>query len=237
MTSSPKDIGLKVMAVIWRKKDGFKVLVTPSGRPPTSDDIRLAKEYDEKLQGNLDKVTRNLKEKGFFGMKNDIKKWYILGKELQFLDSIEIRTKCDPDMKNTWRALYDLALHLAPSETVPTDRERSVGWRNHFLMCYLLGRMPWNKIKNLTWSNWREIHEAFSPEMWKDEERLLGWLIDKSSVQGKMPRRKFRLVLKALRRAVGQRARVQKDTTVLSDEELAKMLNETLAEVRGSNTN
>lgn len=218
---------LMTMAVIWRKKSGFKVYVTPSGQPPTQEEIELAKEYDKELQERVHEVTLSLREKGFFEMQHKMKKWHMLGKELQFLDNMDLRSKCDPHMENTWKAFYDLAPHLAPTKRVPTDKQRVVGRRNHFYVCYLLGKMPWNQVKNLTWANWNDIYMAFSLDMWKDGSRLLKWVIDKSSIGGKITRRRLRLALKGLRRAVGQRAKIPKDTTVLSNGELTELLNRT----------
>jgi len=218
--------------VIWREKGGYKLYVTPSGEPPTREDIELAKKYDEKLRKNIEKLTRLLQKKGFFEMKNKMKKWYMLGKGLQFLDKIELRLKCDPNRENTWRALYDIAPHLAPKRTMPTDKERAIGKRNHFYVCYLLGKMEWEKIKHLTWANWNEIYMSFTPKMWNDADRLLEWIMARASTSKGLPRNRLRVVLKALRRAIGERSKISRDTTLLSTNELYKLLDEELKKVK-----
>lgn len=216
------------MAVIWKTKKGYKIYVTPSGAPPTSEEIELAKEYEKKLQEKINEIIVSLRKRGFFNMQNKMKKWYMLGKELQFLDSTELRIKCDPNFKNTWRALYDLAPRLAPTENIPTDEERATGWRNHFYVSYRLAKLPWALVQNIPWGNWTDINAAFSPEMWEDGRRLLEWVVSRASTEKGINRKKLRKALKALRGVAGQRAKVARDTTVLSKEELYKLLDQKL---------
>ncbi|MGB9760627.1 MAG: hypothetical protein ACPLZG_12430 [Thermoproteota archaeon] len=198
--------------------------VTPEGTPPSREEMALAEEYDRELRKRVEKIRRVLLKKGFFEEKNKIKKWYMLGKELQFLDKMEMRIKCDPNFENTWRALADIAPDLMPSEKLPSDKERVLGKRNHFYLCHLLGKIPQRKAEELTWSNWNDIFMSFSPEMWRDGERLLKWVLDRATREGKITRERLRTVLKALRRAVGGRARIQMDTAMLSIEELYAIL-------------
>ena len=220
------------MAVIWREKGGYTLYVTPSGEPPTQEDIELAKRYDEELRERIKELTSSLREKGFFEMEDKMKKWYLLGKGLQFLDRMVLMSKCDPTRENTWRALYDIAPHLAPRETIPTDKERASGKRNHFYRCYLLGKIDWERIRHLKWANWNDIYMSFSPNMWNDAERLLKWILERASTNKALTRSRLRFVLKALRKALGERAKVQKDTTVLSTAELYYLLDEELEKVK-----
>lgn len=219
-----------IMAVIW-KKGAFKVYATPNSQPPTNEDIELAKEYDKELKEKIDEITVSLKKKGFFDTQNKMKKWHMLGEELQFLDNLEIRQKCDPNLENTWKALYDIAPHLAPSKSIPTDKERVFGKRNHFYRCYLLGKIPWNQIKDIAWANWDDIYMSLSPYMWKDSERLLEWVMTRASTKKGVTRSRLRKVLKALRRVIGQKGKVEMDTTVLSKKELYKLLDQELEKI------
>ena len=209
------------MAVIWRDKKGYKIFITPEGRRLMSGDVELAKQYDEELQKKIKKINSSLKTKGFFEMKGGIKKWYMLGKELHFLDNMPLRIKCDPDLKNTFRVFYDLAIDWAPKRDLPTDKERLTGDRNLFYVSYQLAKFPWELVKNIPWGNWTDIHAAFHPIKWIDRERLLLWVLNKSEENNKINRKKLRRALMALRAVVGKR-----DTTVLSKEELYKLLDQ-----------
>lgn len=212
--------------MIIRTKSGQKIYSSSSGEPPSMEEIKIAKQYDEELQKKIKKITSSLKARGFFEIRAGMKKWYVLGKELHFLDKMPLRIKCDPDLKNTFRALYDLAIHLAPREELPTDKERLIGDRNHFYVCYQLAKFPWGLVKNIPWGNWQDTHAAFHPTGWKDRERLLSWVLSKSEKAHN--RKKLRKALMALRAVVGKTAEVERDTTVLSKEELYKLLDQKL---------
>ncbi len=65
--------------------------------------------------------------------------------------------------------------------------------------------------------------------MWKDHERLLGWLIDKSLAgPEKIDGKKLRHALIAIRHVAGEKAAVKRNTNLLSRRELNKILNEEL---------
>jgi hypothetical protein len=217
------------MVVIWRAKDHTKIFKGAEGRVITEEEIRLAEEYDAELKKKIEEITQALEKKGFFRERNALKKWHMLGQELQFLDNFELRKKCDPEMKFTWRALFDISPHLAPSRKLPRDRERLEGRRNHFYMCYILGKFNLEKVSQLTWSQWNDIFMSFSPEMWRDGERLLEWLISRSRKNGKLSREKLRKALKALRSVCGERATKPVYTQVLPTEELYELLDKSLS--------
>lgn len=219
---------MRLTAVIWTERDE-KRYVTPGGWPPTAEDIRLAEDYEKMLKNTFEQIIERLTEKGFFDMKPSLKKWFLLGKELQFLDDSDLRKKCDPDFEHTWRALYDLATDLAPTANIPANGERAEGRRNHFYMCYRLAKLPWNTLKSLNWRMWNDICMSFSPDMWKDHARLLGWLIDKSLAGSeKIDGKKLRHALIAIRHVAGEKASVKRNTNLLSRRELNKVLDEEL---------
>lgn len=220
------------MAVVWRTKSGTKRYVTPSNRPPRNMDVELAKKYDKEMKTQLQKLEEILREKGFFEMRPRIKKWYMLGKGLQFLEKSELREKCDPDFENTWRALYDHVPNLAPTARIPKTRIRAEGKRNHFYICYRLAKLPWEQVKNFTWRMWNDIYMSFSDEMWRDGPRLLKWILSTSvSKSGKVDNTKERWALIAVRRTLGPNIPIRKDSTVLSQEELFGILDNKLRDV------
>ena len=57
------------MAVIWSRKNGFKVYVTPEGTPPSREEMTLAEEYDRELRKRVEKIRRVLLRKGFLKRK------------------------------------------------------------------------------------------------------------------------------------------------------------------------
>lgn len=185
------------------------------------------------LKHNLGQIRETLAEKGFFDMKPSLKKWFLLGKELQFLDDSEIRKKCDPDFELTWRALYDLTPDLAPTPHIPTDTERAQGRRNHFQMSYRLAKLPWKTLKTLNWRMWNDVCMSFSPDMWRDRERLLEWLIDRSLAgSGKIDGKKLRRALVALRHIAGEKASAKRNTNLLSRRELHRLLDDELEKTK-----
>ena len=215
------------LAVVWRTAEGEKRYVTPSGWPLTKKGRKLAVEFDSVLSKKMTKVKKELKKQGYFKMKPGLPKYYLLGKALQFVEKLKLRSKCDPDLENIWRALYDHAPKLAPRK-IPASEQRTVGKRNFFLNCYRLGQLSQDTIEKLgTWSNWEDIYMVFAanPKLWEDWERLLGWTLKRSEKNGRINRRKLRESLKVLRNAVGKRAKVKRNTTVLTDSELYELLN------------
>lgn len=220
------------MAVIWASK-GEKRYVTQGGWPPTTEDMRLADEYDDVLKNEFKVIRNRLADKDFFCTKSGLKKWFLLGKELQFLHTLELRKKCDPEFNLTWRALYDVVPDLAPTSQIPSDKERAEGKRNHFQMCYRLAKLPWKKLTQLNWRMWNDICMSFTPDMWEDSERLLEWLITRSQKNSeKVDNRKLRIALIALRNTAGEKAAVKRNTKLLSKENLRQLLDDELAEIK-----
>jgi hypothetical protein len=214
------------LAVVWRTSEGEKRYITPSGWPLTKQARELAEEFDDVLHKKIGRVQKELRKQGYFKMKPGLSKYHLLGKALQFLGPLEIRKKCDPDFENIWRALYDYAPKLAPRR-MPASEDRTVGKRNFFLNSYRLGQLSQDTLEKMgTWSNWEDIYMVFvaNPKLWEDWERLLGWTLERSEKNGKMDRSKLREALKVVRKAVGKRTKVKRDTTVLTTSELYELL-------------
>ena len=220
------------MAVIWRTKYGDKY-VNPGNAPPSGTEIEQAKQYDKFLEEKLGAIKSELIKRGFFNMKTDIKKWYILGQELQFLEELPLRKSCDPDMTMTWRALYDIMPDLSPTGKLPTEKERAEGARNHYLMCYRLAKFDSLEAiekSGITWREFNDIYMSFGPAQWKDRKRLLEWI----GLKTKNGKEKTRAALQAIRRVSGMKSVHKTDTTILSKEELFKILDAEMNKDRGS---
>lgn len=217
------------LAVIWKTSQGEKIYKTPSGWPLTKKAREMADEFDTILTRKMKKVIKQLHKEKYFKMKPGLPKYYLLGKSLQFVKNLKLRSKCDPDLENIWRAFYDYAHKLAPRK-LPSSLERTVGKRNFFLMCYRLGQLPEETVEKMgNWSNWGDIYMVFAgnPQLWKDWERLLDWVLIKSEDNGRIDRARLRQTLRILRKVLGKKSEVKRDTTVLTDNELYKLLDST----------
>ena len=195
------------MAIIWKTVNGEKIYKTPSGLPLTRKSRELADKFDKILSRKIREVNKQLRKEGYFKMKLGLPKYYLLGKSLQFIKDINYRSKCDPDIENIWRALYDYAPKLAQRK-MPKSEERTIGKRNFFLMCYRLGQLSDEPVEKLgTWTNYEDIYMVFaaSPHLWKDWGWLLNWIISKSEEQGKINRDMLRKTLKAFRKILGKK--------------------------------
>jgi len=97
------------------------------------------------------------------------------------------------------------------------------------------GEKGWNvsrmKNINLTISSIDDIYMSLSPYMWKDSERLLEWVTTRASTKKGVTRSRLRKVLKALRMVIGQKGKVEMDTTVLSKKELYNLLDQELKKI------
>lgn len=214
------------MAVVWRTDKGEKIYKTPTGQPLTKSARKLADQFDGILSRKMKKVIRELRKEGFFRMKPSLFKYYHLGHSLQFVKDIELRSKCDPDLENIWRAFYDYAPKLAPRR-LPRSQARTVGKRNFFLMCYRLAQLSEETAFTIgSWSNWESIYMVFvgNPQSWKDWERILKWILTKSEFGGRIGLDKLRQTLKPVRRIIGKKSKVKRDTTVLTEKELHVLL-------------
>jgi len=215
------------LAVIWKTSQGEKIYKTPSGWPLTKKAREMADVFDKILSREIEKLTKQLRKEGYFKMKPGLAKYYRLGKALQFVKDLKLLSKCDPDLENIWRAFYDYAPRLAPRK-LPNSEERTVGKRNFFLTCYRLGQLNEKTVEKMgNWSNWGDIYMVFAgnPQLWKDWERLVEWISAKSEENGKIDRNKLRQTLKVVRKALGKKPKIKRDTTVLTDNELYLFLN------------
>lgn len=217
---------VSTLAIVWKTSDGEKIYKTPTGWPLTKKARELADEFDRILSRKMKKLTRQLRKEGYFKTRPGLSKYYHLGKSLQSLKDLRLRSKCDPDLENIWRALYDYAPKLAPRR-LPRSEARTVGKRNFFLMCYRLGQLSEKTVAKMgNWSNWGDIYMVFvgNPQSWKDWERVLNWILIKSEYNDKIDRAKLRQTLKIVRKIIGRKSKVRRDTTVLDENELYRLL-------------
>jgi hypothetical protein len=219
------------MVVIWKGKFG-NTYVTPGNRLPSSQEMKLAEEYDIALRNKMAEIKERLEEKGFFKMKSGMKKWRMLGEELSFLDELQIRKDCDPDLENTWRAFYDIAPELSPTGKMPSEKERAEGRRNHFLICYYLAKVDWPTLGKINWRMFNDIYMSLTTSaMRSDINRLLEWIISRSTEKGKVNGKKIRKVLEAVRHISGEKSRGSIDTRFLERKELFDILDKELEEL------
>ena len=211
------------------KKGGTTKYIKGRGAAPLSyEERKISDSYSEELKTKISDIKAKLKKEGFFEMKNDLKKWLLLGRELQFLKESELRKVADPDLLYTWQALYVYAPELAPKPDIPTEEGRAIGKRNHFLICYRLAQLDQATFNKLTsWRDFNDIYMSFTTLAWEDADRLIDWILFKSSEGGN-----FRKELVAVRATVGKRSKHKLYTKLLSREELFSKLDKVYANLK-----
>ena len=217
------------MAVIVRERRTIggkrydNVKVYKSTTLVTPDAERKAKDLDLLLEQEMQQIECDMRDRGLLRLKGKrgvLQLWYEVGKALSFVYDVEVEPP--DDRIYVWRALYDHAGELTPSE--PGQRASEVV-RNHFRQCYQLGRLEWNFVKQAgTWSAWKDF---FENRRVRNDERIIRWLIEGSK---KGPPRPVKRWLRKLTRGVNSRF-LTRDTTVLGEDELIAELDEVYREV------
>ena len=208
------------------KKSGKTKYIKQRGTAPLSYKERKSSDlYAKELKNRIKEIKVSLKKEGFFEMENNLEKWLLLGKALQFLKDSELRKMADPDLEYTWSAFYALAPELAPVSETPKDSSRVIGKRNHFLICYRLAQLsPAVFVKLPSWRDFNDIYMSLTPLAWEDADRIIEWVLLKSTEAGKTGSSKFRKALIAVRKTVGVRSKHKLYTKILSKDELFSKL-------------
>jgi len=192
------------------------ILVTPGAQ-------RKAENLDLTLQTKMQQIESDMRARSLLDLKGKpgvLHLWYEVGQSLSFVEDLDIEPA--DDRIYVWRALYDHAGELAPSE--PGQRASELV-RNHFRQCHQLAQLEWGFIKEAgTWSAWKDF---FENRRVHQDDRILRWLVRKSK---KPPSRPVQGWLRKLTRAVNSRF-VTRDTTVLAEHELTAELEQVYLEV------
>lgn len=218
----------KNMAVIIREKRiiGGKeypdIMVYKSDRFVTREAQEKAEKLDIYLQEKMKKIENQMKKEGLISFKRKtgvIKLWYEVGRRLSFV--YDEKTIQSEDTKYVWRALYDHAGELAPG--TPKVRANERWWSSHFFYCYQIGLFPWSFVKAAgNWTAWVEFLD--SPRI-RQDERIVKWLGMKAKKVVVDKQDWLRKLTKTVRHTFTNR-----DTTVLSKDELHEELNKIFAE-------
>ena len=191
--------------------------------PPTARVIQHAERLDKYLSEELPSIAERLKARGLLeGRRGDRDRWYHLGKYLQ--EIVEDPELVLPEDRRQDQHIWIAIAQNAPRELHPgmevIGAKNILTKRNHFRLCYQLGRLPNDIVEQHTWREWVEILE--SPAI-IDDERIVAWIIGKMGRHGKIG-------LRPLARGIRQQLKGFY-TAALTDEELSDLLDEVLDEV------
>lgn len=217
------------MAVIVREKrvlggktfEGVKIY--KSDQILTKEMKKEAEKLDIFLKNKMEEIRKGiLKEFGSFdsGSEKTLRLRYELGRKLCFVDDPKIILP--DDRKYIWRALFDHAQDLAPGP--PDERANNRPETSFFCYCHRLGQFSWEMVESVgDWSSWQRF---FDLSISKDE-RILKWLGQaRERFQSAFKNNWLKETTKLLTRQFHDR-----DTLLLTDEELYKELEEILGKI------
>ncbi|MBI2429234.1 MAG: hypothetical protein HYV29_10660 [Ignavibacteriales bacterium] len=134
----------------------------------TTIEERNARDLDNYLHDLFKRLKNKLDDDNILSLKKKsgvIKLWYMVGKELQFIDNPTI---IDPsDKKYIWKALWYHAGELTPGEM----KSRAGTIRDHFFYCYRIAKYDEDFV--LAAGNWRTWGEFFDSPILSNDKVLL----------------------------------------------------------------
>ena len=187
----------------------------------TKDDVKKADWIDEELEKYCKDIVVKFESGGFLKSgknKGNLETWYKLGKELSFIDELDVR---EQDRRWIYRAIYNHIDWINVDKAAIKHPEHS-----HYSKCHQISKFPWEKVKAIgNWSQWYPLLEnaMFAN---KDGERLMNWLYERI-LEGderikSWPVKKSRLFNKHLTPRINQKI----STKQISDDELSEILDE-----------
>lgn len=206
-----------VIKITQRSKTKASVRYRSSKRILTPQDIKEADKFDVALGEEISEIERILLKEKLLSSRTRkygiLKAWYLIGTKI---NNFLVKHSVSADEENLfWDHLYGRSSLI--NKTVPVSKISKT--RNDFRIASILARHPYIKLQRIKlWALWREIltYKAFK------DERVLNWVINKIEQKAPKTRNEARPFLKAVS------LRLRKiDTTVLSNKELSKKLEET----------
>jgi len=185
----------------------------------TKSDLKKADEIDSLLKQKCDDIVKKFKHKKIIKTgkhKGNLETWYKLGKELSFIDELDVR---EQDRRWIYRAIYNHIDWINVDKAAIKHPEHS-----HYSKCHQISKFPWEKVKAIgNWSQWYPLLEnaMFANN---DGERLMNWLYDRileddERIKG-WPTKKSRIFNKHLTPRINQKI----STKQISDDELSNIL-------------
>lgn len=223
------------MAVIIREKriiggkeyPDIKVYKSDKDKFVTREAREKAEKLDKYLHENMKEIENLIKKENIISLKGKpgvIKLWYEIGKRLSFV--YDEKTIQPEDRKYVWRALYDHAGELVPG--TPKIRANERWWSSHFFYCYQIGLFPWSFVKAA--GNWTAWVEFLDSQRIRQDERIVKWLGSKAKKVRGGKQDWLRKLTKSVRHAF-----MNRDTTILTRDELHEELNKIFAETYANN--
>jgi|SRR3989338_11680518 len=182
----------------------------------TSQDIKEADRFHNDLGNEIQEIEKKLLAENLLSPKarkyEMLRAWHLIGTRInKFLGDNKVSPE---EEKDFWDHLYGRFSVI--NKSVPTSKISNT--RNDFRIASLLAHHSIAKLEKIgLWALWREIltYKAFK------DERVLNWVLKKLEQSPPKTRNEGRPFLKAVS------GRLKKiDTTVLSDKELVKKLDE-----------
>jgi hypothetical protein len=207
-------------------------LYTPTDEVLSKEQREQADQLDTFLERKMKEIEDRLREKGLLelkGRKGVLRLWFELGRELSFVDKNKLIH--ERDKRWLWRVLYDHAPNLASGPLNVRANERPEN--SHFHYCYLLAKkFPDFKFVESAgdWTAWAEFLD--SPSI-SEEERIIEWLATKQREHAPSAKQDWlRKLTRAIRNEFPYKG-AKTDTTVFSDEDLIRRLEDIYRQVYG----
>lgn len=207
------------MALITKKQVESKGKIIIEDRFAGSDLLQKgvlekARNVDNILKEKMGELQKDAK---IINEKNILKKYWLIGTKLNFIDSLNLS---QDDLILIWNPILEYSGTLKPSDLTP--ERASNPKRNQFRKYYLLGKIPWGLVsKGKTWANWSELFES---EVFLQDPTIMQVFIDclGESKKEMFERKWFRNILKEIR----HKFKSKRTKGVFGIKELKEIINE-----------
>lgn len=197
------------MAVIIKKDNGKPIFNTLN---VSEEERQRALKLDKIISEKIPKIEKEWEKKRMkkkSGRKIDIKKAYQIGKQLAKIVDDEILVSPN-ERRWVWKAIREMYLKTTSIKT----RGRT---RDDLEYLYMASKFPFTFIKNFSLDAWKRLLD--SPSV-REDKRFEKWIKEKIRNSGEISRSSIRKFTKNLYGLIKN-----KDTTVLSDQELFHIYN------------
>lgn len=204
-----------MMAIILLR-GGEKYYASGTGRV-TNDDRLKADLLDQELKRRLKSYEREALRKRLIlpnGTKKDaLRIWYDIGSLLNDIAG-KYNIPGTSDEPYYWQSIYN---HVSPLIQRLEPPQSSSSNKNHFRLCaYMAGRGDWDFVKGVgNWSVWRDLLDN---SRLQEDQRVFDWVVNSIHKSG-LGHKEVRPFVHEVRRSLKN-----KDTSVLTDKELAAKL-------------
>lgn len=210
---------LKIEGKVYKDRKVYKSL----GFTVTREGEEKAEKLDKLIKAKVKKIKRDVRKRNLLKLKKRkgvLDLWYLVGKHLQFIDETDLISQ--EERKFIWEAVWYHVEKIFP-ELIPGKQKKRRGTaRDHFRICYELGRFPREVVeKGGIWSEWMEFFDA---KTISEDGRILIWVLKKVGSE-KLGKYWLKGFYRSLKKHFSG-----KITTVFTEKELNKKLESTWRE-------